>query len=279
MAAVYEEMARPRVLATVEDLVAREESGVIEVAGSPSGAIYLDGGDIAFAWASWVPGLAPRLRASCPALPALAELPPGQDADDIAIAGLAIRRGYLTAAGLEEILRSIVVDSFLVLTIPLAADSPVTGIRFTSTRTYWTDMLPRLGLDFVRAEALRRAKRIAGYGLSPATAVALRDLAAPVTVLTREQWSVACQIGQQTSARELAMRRGGALSDTMECLGILIRAGVCTPVGEPPSQPPPAERLPVRHPVQDLAARVGRAGQSPTADILHQVLSGLRKLS
>ena len=118
--------------------------------GSPSGAIYLDGGRIAFARASWVPGLAARLRAISPALAGFAEVSPGReadDADDAAVAGLALQRGYLTAAGLHELIRSIVVDAFLVLTVPLAADSPVAAIRFTSTRTYWTEMFPRLGID------------------------------------------------------------------------------------------------------------------------------------
>ena len=57
-------------MTAVEDLVAQEASGVLEVTGSPSGAFYLDGGRIAFARASWVPGLAARLRAIRPALAA-----------------------------------------------------------------------------------------------------------------------------------------------------------------------------------------------------------------
>jgi hypothetical protein len=134
--------------------------------------------------------------------------------------------------------------------------------------------------------------------------VALRDLAAPVAVLTREQWAVACQIGDQASARDLAMRFGGSLSDTVERLGTLIRAGVCAPartsladtdqahtgpatspagaaaetMAETMAEPAPMERLPPRHRAQYLPARVVGAGQPPTMDILHQVLSGLRKL-
>ena len=71
---------------------------------------------------------------------------------------------------------------------------------------------------------------MAAYGLAPTTAVAPRDLAAPSAVLTREQWAVACQIGDRVSARELAMRRGASLSDTVHCLGSLVRAGLCVPV-------------------------------------------------
>src|SRR3981081_1475183 len=49
VAAVHEELVRPQVMTAVEDLTAREASGVLEVTGSPSGAIYLDGGRSAFA--------------------------------------------------------------------------------------------------------------------------------------------------------------------------------------------------------------------------------------
>jgi hypothetical protein len=300
-------------MTAVDDLVARGASGVLEVTGDPAGAIYLDGGRIAFARASWVPGLAARLYAACPALAAHGQPPPGGsggDADDAAIAALAVQQGYLTPGALHELIGSIVVDAFLVLTIPVAVDSSVAAIRFTSTRTYWTEIFPRYGLEVVRGEALRRAERMAEHGLAPTTAVALRDLRAPTAVLTREQWSLACQIGEAASALELAARGGAALSDTIDSLGRLTQAGLCTPVrvprrgqrrvaGAPPpgylaeghlAEARPAEphggRLPARHPGQDHGPREhfaraerGPAGQSPPVDILRQVLSGLRKLS
>jgi hypothetical protein len=289
-------LVRPQVMAAVDDMAARRASGVLEVTGNPSGALYLDGGRIAFARASCVPGLAARLCAISPALAGLGALPPGRDADDAAIAGFAVQSGHLSMAGLHELIRSIVVDVFLVLTTPPAADSPVAAIRFTSTRTYWTELFPRLGIDLVRGEALRIAERMAEHGLAPATAVARCDLRAPTAVLTREQWAVACQIGDRASALDLAARRGAALSETLECLGGLTRAGLCTPVrvtgrgqapengpmrgpAVPPARPPYAECLPVRHPAQDYPVRSARAGQAPTVDVLRQVLNGLRKLS
>ena len=67
----YDELVRPQVMTAVEDLVAREASGVLEVTGSPSGTIYLDGGRVTFARASWVPGLAARLHRSPDLLDAL----------------------------------------------------------------------------------------------------------------------------------------------------------------------------------------------------------------
>jgi hypothetical protein len=289
------------VMTALEDLVTREASGVLEVTGSPAGAVYLDGGRIAFARASWVPGLAARLRAISPALDGLGETSSGGDVDDAAVAGLAVQGGYVTAAGLHGLIRSIVVDAFLVLTIPLAADSPVAAIRFTSTRTYWPETFPRLGVDLVRKEAFGRAARLAEHGLAPTTAVALCDLRAPSAVLTREQWAVACQIGAHASALELAARRGAALIDTLDCLGSLTRAGLCAPLrasrrGQPSSRgpararptgrpaqqaPAPSEapgRLPGRHPAQDRAAWTVGTGQAPTVEVLRQVLEGLKKL-
>jgi len=298
-------------MTALEDLAAREASGVLEVTGRPSGAVYLDGGRIAFARASWVPGLAARLRAVTPALAVLTETPPGRgaggqggstgDVDDPAVAGLAVQRGYLTVRALHELIRSIVVDAFLVLTVPLAADSPVAGIRFTSTRTYWTEVFPRLGVGQVREEAFRVAERLAEHGLAPTTAVALCDLRAPAAVLTREQWAVACRIGAHASALDLAARRGAALAETLDCLGSLTRAGLCAPVrghgqpspsrvrssspwspapsSAPPSPPRPTEPLPARYPAEELLARHFGPGQPPTVDLLRQVLDGLKKLS
>ena len=242
-------------MAVVDDLVTREASGVLEVAGNPSGVIYLDGGRVAYARASWVPGLAIRLRAIVPSLTGTREPRLGEDAADAAVAALAVRHGYLTTDELHELIRSVIVEAFLVLTIPLAADSPVSTVRFTPTPGYWTDLFPRLGIDAVRGEAVSRAEWMTACGLAPTTAVAPRDLASPSAVLTAEQWAVACQIGDRVSARELAMRRGASLSDTVHCLGSLVRAGLCVPVqparrGRDPYAPVPSARPPATQPLE-----------------------------
>lgn len=242
-------------MAVVDDLVTRDASGVLEVAGNPSGAIYLDAGRVAYARASWVPGLAIRLRAIVPSLTGTREPRLGADAADAAVAALAVRHGYLTTDELHELIRSVIVEAFLVLTIPLAADSPVSTVRFTPTPVYWTDLFPRLGIDAVRGEAVSRAERMTACGLAPTTAVAPRDLASPSAVLTAEQWAVACQIGDRVSARELAMRRGASLSDTVHCLGSLVRAGLCVPVqparrGRHPYAPVPSARPPATQPLE-----------------------------
>ena len=239
-------------MVVVEDLVASRASGILEITGNPSGHIYLEGGHIAYARASWVPGLAARLRAIAPSLDSK-DWPSSQDAHgDVDIAWLMVRHGYLTTAGLHELIESVIIDAFLVLTIPLMEDSHVGEIHFTPISTCLTDLFPRVRLEVVRSEAVRRAERMAEYGLAPTTAVAPRDLAASATVLTREQWAVACQIGDRVSARELAMRTGASLSDTVHCLGSLVTAGLCAPVRSgghrqaAPAVAPRARRVPPR---------------------------------
>ena len=146
VAAEHEELTRPRVMAVVGDLAALGASGVLEVKGDPSGAIYLDACEIAFAGASGA-GLLPRRSGLRPSLAGSQRLLAEREAEDAAVAALAVQQGYLTTAGLHQLIRSIVVDAFLVLVVPLAVNSPVAAIRVTSTRTYWTDLFPRLDID------------------------------------------------------------------------------------------------------------------------------------
>jgi hypothetical protein len=291
VSAVQDELARPQVMAVVDDLVTREASGVLEVAGNPAGVIYLDGGRIAYARASWVPGLAIRLRAIVPSLTGTGAPRLGEDAADAAVAALAVRHGYLTTDELHELIGSVIVEAFLVLTIPLAADSPVGAVRFTPTPVYWSDLFPRLGIDVVRGAAVSRAEWMAACGLAPTTAVAPRDLDAPSAVLTPEQWAVACQLGDRVSARDLAMRRGASLADMVHCLGSLVRAGLCVPVqpaqrgrypyGPAPSAPPaaalpetppqvtqPSASLPAGQPEGPSAAPPAAPPGSPVTELL-----------
>jgi hypothetical protein len=280
-------------MAAVEGLGTQGASGVLEVTGDPSGAIYLEGGRITFAQATWVPGLAARLRGIQPVPVQLAELLASQGGeDDAAVAAHIARGGYLTTAGLHRLIQSIVIDVLMVLTIPLAVDAPGAAVRFASTRAYWPEKFPRLDVAPLRLEAIRWAQRMAQCGLAPTTSVALRRLRMPAAVLTSQQWAVARHLTAPASAQELALRSGGALADTMECLGSLMQAGLCAPVrvGGRRLPPPPAASLagPAAEPtaryaptlpnqVQRLPVTSG-SYQPPSVAILRQVLDGLRKL-
>jgi hypothetical protein len=186
--AVHDELTRPRVSAVVEGLAAQGATGILEVTGDPSGALYLDDGRIVFAGASWVPGLVDRLRGLRPASAEFQELLADCEADDAAVAALALQRGYLTPARLQELIRSIVVDAFLVLVIPLPENAHVADIRFTAARTSANAMFPRLDLPSVRWEARSRADRMAKYCQASTRGAGSRELRHPATVPAQEHW-------------------------------------------------------------------------------------------
>jgi hypothetical protein len=93
-------------------------------------------------------------------------------------------------------------------------------------------------------------------GIDAATLVALSDVEHPVT-LRREHWAIASRIDGPTYVHDLARACGLPLTEVLDRLSDLIEAGLC--VATRAVSPP--------------------AGQQAAADILRQVLNGLRKLS
>lgn len=220
----------PRVTAVLESLARQHASGVLEIDGNPAGVIYLDQGQITYAQASWVPDLAARFCAS--------QQPPA-DVRALLLGGDrgggdrgrdlgAILLSCVSRTELQELLRSVIVDAVLALTMPLSGDAAVSGIRFEAPRAHWASAFARLPLDSVREETVCRAARLARYQVSRTSTVSLRDLDHGAMVLTREQWAVASRVGRTSTVRDLAWRSGLALCDTIECVARLVRAGVCT---------------------------------------------------
>jgi len=271
---VLAELSGPRVLAAVEDLGTQRASGVLEVTGVPGGTIYLDHGQVTFAQATWVPGLAARLPGVLQPGDGLQELLNGWDQQDPGIAPLLLRCGHISTTALHTLLRSIVVDAFLVLTAPRDPDPGVSAIRFASAQTRWDGAFPRLSIASVRAEAAQHGKRFADRSLAPTALVRLRDLGSDTAILTREQWAVSCQISGDTPVANVAARCGIALADAVERISQLMTAGMCAPVGTGVQS---VTGAPTRIPAQ--APRQIKAEQAPTADLLRQVLNGLRNLS
>ena len=102
----------------LDALVLQSASGVLEVAGNPSGVIYLDSGEITFAQASWVPDLADRLTeigGSPDQTRALLHDGAGNGLD---AGALLMQGGGLSRAALKAVLRSVVIDALIVLTMP-----------------------------------------------------------------------------------------------------------------------------------------------------------------
>jgi DNA-binding NarL/FixJ family response regulator len=181
------------------------------VQGNPAGTVYFDRGQIAFARASWIPDLSARLLGALAPTAQSRDLLIDGDRPDRDICTLLLQHEDLTRAELQAILRSVVVDAVLVLTMPTDPDSFVAGIRFVPAGPHWASAFSRLRVDSVQAEAGRRAERLARHPLARTVPVQLRDLGRPSALLSREQWAIACTIGRGLSAQDLAWQCGLAL--------------------------------------------------------------------
>lgn len=206
-----------------------------------------------------------------------------------------VQRNYLSRGDLQAILRSVVVDAALVLMLPADRDAFISDIRFAALGTpganqHWAGAFSSLCVDFVLAEVLKKAERMARFNVARTTPVRLRDLGTASAVLSREQWAVACAIDGARSVQDLAWTCGLALYEAIECVGRLIQAGVCVPEPAEPVGPPARTGLPHRvrqarenRPV--TSAPVWPAGMPASDDftsaqpeLLRRVLDGLRRL-
>src|SRR6202012_3561287 len=149
-----------------------------------------------------------------------------------------------------------------------------------------------LRVDTVRSEALQRAEHMARYHLNRTTEVRLADLARPSAVLSRRQWAIASAVDGIASVQDLAWQCGMALYDTIECVGHLVRAGLCVPCGtrpgamvrprqpefhpEPvsPAPPPPLEAAPVTSPAVPASAVMAPAIIAPPSARAPAVMAG-----
>jgi hypothetical protein len=219
----------------LDSLADRRVSGVLEIEGDPAGTIYLDQGQITFARASWIPDLGARLAAVLRHMATSTDLLSGPDRPDRDIGSALVQRNYLSRGELQAILRSVIVDAAIVLTVRGGDDAFVSDIRFAAPGAHWAGAFASLRVDTVRSEALQRAEHMARYHLNRTTEVRLADLARPSAVLSRRQWAIASAVDGSASVQDLAWQCGMALYDTIECVGHLIRAGLCVPCGSRPS--------------------------------------------
>jgi hypothetical protein len=307
-----DELTGTRVTATLERLAERRASGVMEIDGNPAGTIYLNHGQITFAQASWTPDLRARLLGALRLSAASRELITGPDRPDRDIGTVLVQRNYLSRGDLQAILRSVVVDAALVLMLPADRDAFISDIRLAAPGTpgasqHWAGAFSSLCVDFVLAEVIKKAERMARFNVARTTPVRLRDLGAASAVLSREQWAVACAIDGARSVQDLAWTCGLALYEAIECVDRLIQAGVCVPEPAEPAGPlarwlgpevlsPTAVLPPAR---TDLPQRVPQAKEDrplmsapvwpadmPASDdftsaqpeLLRRVLDGLRRL-
>ena len=213
----------------LEALAARRASGILEIDGDPAGTIYFDQGQITCARASWVPDIGARLLGTLQPPAESLDLLAGADEPDRDIGTFLVQRNYLSVTELAAILRSVVVDTLIVLTALTDEDAFVSDIRFAPAGAHWASAFSCLDVASALAEAAVRAERMARYGLGRTTPVRLHDLGRPSAVLSRPQWALACTIDGAASAQDLAWRCGLALYEAIENIGALVAAGLCLP--------------------------------------------------
>jgi hypothetical protein len=224
-----DERAGPRVAAVLEGLALQSASGALEIEGSPGGVIYLDRGDVTFASSAWCPDLATRLNAVLRPASGVRDLLASADQPDSDLGAELVQGGHISAEDLQAILRSVVLDAVMALTVPMPDESTVDGIRLMAGVSHWAASFCRLNAASVRAEAVRRAARTAAPDLARTARLELRDLTEGSAVLSREHWALACMMDGTLSARDLAWESGLALYEAAECVGELVAAGLCAP--------------------------------------------------
>ena len=266
-----QEPAGPRVAVVLEALVLQKVTGVLRIAGEPSGAIYLDRGHLAYAEASWSPGLSARVRG----LPQAGE----PDGD---LGAVLLREKYLSKAGLRGVLKSIVTDALIVLTMPLPDETLVTGTRFEVLPPHWAGTYSALRLESVRPAAAKKAAVLARAGIGVTSPLESREPPSSRAVIKREHSELASRLDGKSSIREIAEEYGLSLHETIERIGYLVKKGMCA---ARTAASPPKAALPVpeiqfqQHPPYAPAADDDDAQSSPTAAELRRVLDGLRRLN
>jgi hypothetical protein len=238
-----DDRAGSRVAAVLEGLALQNASGELEIDGSPGGSIYLDRGEITFARSAWSPDLATRLHGALGPVAGLKDLLAAEDRPAGDFGEQLVRRGYIAAAELESIVRSVVLDAIIVLTVPLSEDATISGIRLVAGVSHWAASLCRLNVAAIRAEAVRLGGQMSGLDLGRGGRLQLRDLTASSAVLTSLQWQLAGMIDGAATTRDLAWDNGLALYETAECVTAMVSAGLCAAVSAPLPAPVPEQLI------------------------------------
>ena len=223
-------------------LAQQRASGALEIGGNPGGAVFLSGGYLTFAESPAVPDLRSRLiRSQRLTADQWNEVIESDQAHG-GVGALLVSRGVMTRGELRDLLRSIALDALIALTVPLSAEPLAASVRFWPRRSHWVGSLLRLDIASVWADAEQKAEPLARYNIQAESHPRLCDLRRSWAVLKPEAWAVAWQIDGRATVKDLAWRNGFALCDSMEWVGALVRAGLCTvappAVGAPAAGPP-----------------------------------------
>ena len=225
-----------------------EASGAVEINGQPGGIVYLNAGRLTFAESPAVPDLGTRLIRSGRIQPEVWDQLARESRSDGAIGSALVARGIVTAAELQRLLQSITLDALLALTTPFAGECAVAGIWFAPQRSHWAEAVLAMDVVSVRTYLDHMTQRLAWYDVPARGCPRLSGAGHPEGLVHRDQQAIVGQIDGRTTVAELAWRGGFALHETVESVGRLVHAGMCTVA------PPDTAAGPDTVPAPDTAA-------------------------
>jgi hypothetical protein len=277
-------------------LAQQRASGALEIAGNPGGMVFLSGGYLTYAESPAIPDLRTRLiRSQRISAEAWNEII-ASDGDRGGVGALLVSEDVVSRVELRKLLWSVALDTLVALTLPVRA-GPLAGVRFWPRRSPWVGSLLRLDVASVWDDVSRKAERLMRREIPAEGCPQLRPMTRPWAVVNSEQWAVAWQFDGLATVRDVAWRNGYALYDTLEWVGDLVQAGLCTvvpPIGIAPAVTAPAvTALPLRQRGESLPERSGdaetpavpqwRADDVPRPpgtshpDLLHRILGSLKR--
>jgi hypothetical protein len=228
---------RTQISAELFLLAQQRASGALEIVGNPGGMIFLSGGYLTSAESPAIPDLRTRLiRSQRISVDQWNEII-ASDGDRGGVGALLVSEDVVSRSELRKLLWSVALDALVALTLPVPA-GPLAGVRFWPRRSPWVGSLLRLDVASVWDDVRQKAERLTRREIAAEGCPQLRPMAHPGAVVTSEQWAVAWQLDGLATVRDVAWRNGYALYDTLEWVGDLVQAGLCTVV--PPTGVAPA---------------------------------------
>ena len=276
-------------------LAQQRASGALEIIGNPGGIVFLSGGYLTYAESPSIPDLRTRLIRSQRITVDRWNDIIASDQDHGGVGALLVSGDVISRGELRDLLWSVALDALVALTLPVPS-GPQVRVRFWPRRSHWVGSLLRLDVASVWADVRQKTERLARRKIPAEGCPQLHRMTRPWAVVRSEQWAIAWQLDGLATVRDLAWRNGYALYDTLELVGDLVQAGLCTvsppvavavpvtalpaatelsPVTEPPpvTEYSPAAELP---PVTELpaAAELPPAAEPPPAPELPLIAAG-----
>jgi hypothetical protein len=229
---------RTQISAELSVLAQQRASGALEIIGNPGGMVFLSGGYLTYAESPSIPDLRTRLIRSQRITADRWNDIIASDQDQVGIGALLVSSDVISRGELRDLLWSVALDALVALTLPVPA-GPQVRVRFWPRRSHWVGSLLRLDVASAWSDVRRKTERLARREIPAEGCPQLHRMTRPWAVVRSEQWAIAWQLDGLATVRDLAWRNGYALYDTLELVGDLVQAGLCT------VSPPVAVAVPV----------------------------------